>query len=28
VAILLFLPVIPLLLWGRRTGGRSLEEIE
>ena len=28
VAILLFLPVIPLLLWGQRTGGRSLEEIE
>jgi len=28
VAILFFLPVIPLLLWGKRTGGRSLEEIE
>ena len=28
VAILLFLPVIPLLLWGQRTGGKSLEEIE
>ena len=28
VAMLLFLPVIPLLLWGQRTGGKSLEEIE
>lgn len=28
VAILFFLPVIPLLIWGKRTGGKSLEEIE
>ncbi|MDY0390328.1 MAG: MFS transporter [Desulfobulbus oligotrophicus] len=28
VGILFFLPVIPLLIWGRRTGGKSLEEIE
>jgi len=28
VAILFFLPIIPLLLWGKRTGGKSLEEIE
>ena len=28
VAILFFLPVIPLMLWGKRTGGKSLEEIE
>lgn len=28
VAILFFLPIIPLLLWGQRTGGKSLEEIE
>ena len=27
VPILLFLPVIPLLLWGQRTGGNSIEEI-
>jgi putative MFS transporter len=28
VAFLFFLPVIPLLIWGQRTGGRSLEDIE
>ncbi len=28
VAILYFLPLIPLALWGRRTSGKSLEEIE
>ena len=28
VAVLFFLPVIPLLIWGQRTGGRSLEDIE
>ena len=28
VAVLFFLPVIPLLIWGARTGGRSLEDIE
>ncbi|MCL2791176.1 MAG: MFS transporter [Desulfobulbus sp.] len=28
VAILFFLPMIPLILWGRRTSGKSLEEIE
>lgn len=28
VAILFFLPVIPLMIWGQRTGGKSLEEIE
>lgn len=28
VAFLFFLPVIPLLLWGKRTGGKSLEDIE
>ena len=28
VALLFFLPVIPLLIYGQRTGGRSLEEIE
>jgi putative MFS transporter len=28
VAVLFFLPMIPLLLWGKRTGGKSLEEIE
>ena len=28
VAVLFFLPVIPLMLWGMRTGGKSLEEIE
>ena len=28
VAVLFFLPIIPLLLWGKRTGGKSLEEIE
>ncbi len=28
VAFLFFLPVIPLLIWGQRTGGKSLEEIE
>lgn len=28
VAILFFLPMIPLMLWGKRTGGKSLEEIE
>ena len=28
VAILFFAPVIPLMLWGLRTGGKSLEEIE
>jgi len=28
VGILFFAPVIPLLLWGLRTGGKSLEEIE
>ncbi len=28
VAFLFFLPVIPLLIWGARTGGRSLEDIE
>ncbi len=28
VAILFFLPVIPLLIWGKKTGGKSLEEIE
>ncbi|MBB5346306.1 putative MFS transporter [Desulfoprunum benzoelyticum] len=28
VAVLFFLPIIPLLLWGQRTGGKSLEEIE
>jgi len=28
VAILFFLPIIPLLLWGQRTGGKSLEDIE
>ena len=28
VAFLLLLPLLPLLLWGQRTGGKSLEEIE
>ncbi len=28
VGILYLVPVIPLLLWGKRTGGKSLEEIE
>ncbi len=28
VGTLFLLPVIPLLLWGKRTGGKSLEEIE
>ncbi|MDR0477499.1 MAG: MFS transporter, partial [Desulfobulbaceae bacterium] len=28
VAILIFLPIIPLMIWGMRTGGKSLEEIE
>ena len=28
VAILFLLPVIPLMLWGKRTSGKSLEEIE
>ncbi|MDR2549024.1 MAG: MFS transporter [Desulfobulbus sp.] len=28
VAILFFLPMIPLMIWGKRTGGKSLEEIE
>jgi putative MFS transporter len=28
VAILFFLPLIPLILWGKRTSGKSLEEIE
>ena len=28
VSILLLLPIIPLIIWGIRTGGKSLEEIE
>ena len=28
VAFLLLLSLLPLLLWGWRTGGKSLEEIE
>lgn len=28
VALLFLLPIIPLMLWGKRTGGKSLEEIE
>jgi len=28
VGILFLLPAIPLLIWGKRTGGKSLEEIE
>ncbi|MDO5674661.1 MAG: MFS transporter [bacterium] len=28
VALFFFIPVIPLLIWGMRTGGKSLEEIE
>ena len=28
VAVMFFLPMIPLVVWGKRTGGKSLEEIE